>query len=70
MPTFGGTVTASDTVPLAHGTVAGSPGIAGFEEKVQLAALVTTAESVTNPPADDADRRGREGSDGGFWRLC
>ncbi len=39
-------------LPLVHGAVAGSPGIAGFEENVQLDALVTVALRVTLPPEE------------------
>ena len=47
----GGTATFSLSVPLAHEAVTGSPLITGVEDNVQLVALVTVAESRTDPPA-------------------
>ena len=50
-----GTVTAWDTVPLEHGTVAGRPERAGVDEKAQLVAWSTWAERVTLPPEAVSD---------------
>ena len=47
-----GTETPWLTDPEVHGTVAGSPLMAGADEKTQDVALVTFADSDTRPPAE------------------
>jgi hypothetical protein len=54
-PVLAGIVTGSVTVPFEQGTVAGSPGMAGEDENVQLVALATVADRVTDPPAEVTD---------------
>jgi hypothetical protein len=49
---FLGTEMESVTGPLVHGTVAGSPMMLSGEEKTQLVALATWADSATEPPAE------------------
>jgi hypothetical protein len=51
-----GSVTWAEAEPEAQFTVAGSPArVFVVDENVQLAALVTRADSVTCPPAEDTD---------------
>ena len=64
-----GTVTAWDTVPLEHGTVAGRPERAGVEEKAQLVAWSTWAERVTLPPRRSATSGRRRSSTRWAWAV-
>ena len=52
LPVSAGIVTCSDTIPFMQGIVAGNPGTAGEDEKVQLIALATVADNVTTPPEE------------------
>jgi hypothetical protein len=55
IPVLVGTFTFSSTVPLEHGSVAGSPTTGLFEVNVQLVALVTLADKVTAPPDEPSE---------------
>jgi len=55
LPVSAGIVTCSVTVPLVQGIVAGNPGTAGEDEKVQLIALATAPDNVTRPPEEDTE---------------